>query len=66
MRGQRARSDWHGLIQALREIGYDGALSLDLGTYEDPHGRSPHNRRRTPRCDANRAAQSRFLGDLDP
>jgi len=29
--------DWHGLIQALREIGYDGALSLELGAYEDPH-----------------------------
>lgn len=28
--------DWHGLIAALKTIGYDGALSLELGAYEDP------------------------------
>lgn len=29
--------DWHGLINALRDIGYDGVLSLEMGAYEDPH-----------------------------
>lgn len=29
--------DWHSLIAALRAIGYDNVLSLELGAYEDPH-----------------------------
>ncbi len=29
--------DWHSIIAALRDVGYDGALSLELGAYDDPH-----------------------------
>jgi sugar phosphate isomerase/epimerase len=29
--------DWHSLVAALRDVGYDGALSLELAAYEDPH-----------------------------
>ena len=29
--------DWHSLVVALRDVGYDGVLSLELAAYEDPH-----------------------------
>jgi sugar phosphate isomerase/epimerase len=29
-------TDWHGVIEALGESGYDGFLSLELGGYKEP------------------------------
>ena len=28
--------DWHGVVRALKDVGYDGFLSLEMGRYEDP------------------------------
>jgi len=28
--------DWEGIVQALKDVGYDGFLSLEMGRYNDP------------------------------
>lgn len=28
--------DWHGVVRALKEVGYDGYLSIELGGYKNP------------------------------
>lgn len=28
--------DWNGVVRALKEVGYDGCLSFELGGYKDP------------------------------
>lgn len=29
-------TDWHGVLNALLQVGYDGFLSLEMGQYKDP------------------------------
>jgi protein FrlC len=28
--------DWNGFVRALKEVGYNGYLSFELGDYKDP------------------------------
>jgi sugar phosphate isomerase/epimerase len=29
-------TDWHGVLNALQLVGYDGFLSLEMGQYKEP------------------------------
>jgi sugar phosphate isomerase/epimerase len=38
-------TDWHGVVEALQRVGYDGFLSLELGQYLEPERHAGEARR---------------------
>ena len=57
----RGKIDWRAVLEALRDVGFDGTVSIEL---EDVPGVATPRQESTPALDAENQASAQYLRDV--